>query len=258
MKTRHSLILLGLLLALAAPAWAQGQAPNRQDIVDRVIADPAANFACAHIDSCGDAKYDWVKAVAWALHQADPRFGLNMKRDNDSQGLSMDAITFRRGPTDRDVEVYDICGGCGAPGARSAWQDVTDYARFGQPGHARYVAPTPPASGGGGGTGTGGGGGGVVVPPPATNLQPVLDALAALTAKVDAVAALALAARDGALDAKAQAEQAKINASDALHIAIPELKALLEKAGVTGCLKGRIPKAFGGSTEVLFCPAGTP
>ena len=52
-----------------------------------------------------------------------------------------------------------------------------------------------------------------------------------------------------------EAEQAKINASDVRHIAMPELKALLEKSGVTGCLKGKVPKAFGGSTEVVFCPA---
>lgn len=249
------LMLLLLLALTATPAAAQGQAPNRQDIVDRVIAAEPAKFACAHIESCGDAKYDWVKAVAWALSQADPRFGLNMKRDNDSQGLSMDAITFRRGPTDRDVEVYDICGGCGAPGARGAWQDVTDYSRFGQPGHARYVKPSP-VGGTSGGSGTGGANaGGAGSLPPTTNLQPVLDALAALTAKVDAIAALALAARDAALDGKSQAEQAKINASDVRHIAMPELKALLEKSGVTGCLKGKVPKAFGGSTEVVFCPA---
>ena len=136
-------VMLIVLALWATNVYAQAQAPNRQDIVDRVIAADPARFACAHVESCGDAKYDWVKAVAWALYQADPRFGLNMKRDNDSQGLSMDAITFRRGPGDRDVEVYDICGGCGAPGARGAWQDVTDYARMGLPGTARWVKPSP-------------------------------------------------------------------------------------------------------------------
>lgn len=245
-------ILLLVMALWATNVFAQAQAPNRMDIVSRVTADPASNFACAHVESCGDEKWDWVKAVAWALHQADPRFGLNMKRDNDSQGLSMDAITFRRGPTDRHVEVFDICGGCGAPGARPAWQDVTDYARLGQPGTARWVQPSAP-SGNAGGTGGGGG-----VSPAPVDLKPVLDALAALGAKVDAVAALALAARDGALDAKAQAEQAKINASDIKHLAIPELKALLEQSGVTGCLVGRVPKAFGGSTEVRFCPPAVP
>lgn len=249
-------VLLIVLALWATAAYAQGQAPNRQDIVDRVIAAEPAKFACAHIESCGDAKYDWVKAVAWALSQADPRFGLNMKRDNDSQGLSMDAITFRRGPTDRDVEVYDICGGCGAPGARGAWQDVTDYSRFGQPGHARYVKPSPVGSTGGGSGTVGGNAGGAGSLPPATNLQPVLDALAALGAKVDAAVAAAQAATRAADEARTQAEQAKINASDLRHIAVPELKALLEKTGVTGCLKGRVPKAFGGSTEVLFCPPG--
>ncbi len=243
--------IAGVFVLVAAPVFAQPQAPNRLEIVQRVTADPASNFACAHVESCGDDKWDWVKAVAWALHQSDRRFGLNMKRDNDSQGLSMDAITFRRGPTDRDVEVYDICGGCGAPGARPAWQDVTDYARMGQPGTARWVQPTAPS----GGTGSGGTGGGGGVSPPPVDLTPLLNAVAALGVKVDAVAALALAARDAALDARSQAEQAKVNASDVKHIALPELKALLEQSGVTGCLVGRVPKPFGGSTEVRFCPA---
>lgn len=250
------LMVVGLFVASSVSAFAQAQAPNRLDIVERVSADRASNFACAHVESCGDAKWDWVKAVAWALYQADPRFGLNMKRDNDSQGLSMDAITFRRGPGDRDVEVYDICGGCGASGARAAWQDVTDYARMGQPGTARWVKPSAPAGSGSGGTGggSGAGGSGGVTPAP-VDLKPLADALAALGVKVDAVAALALAARDAALDAKAQAEQAKINASDVKYVTLPELKALIERGGVVGCMVGRVPKAFGGSTEVRFCPA---
>jgi hypothetical protein len=32
------------------------------------------------------------------------------------------------------------------------------------------------------------------------------------------------------------------------------MKALIEGAGLSGCLVGRVPKAFGGSTEVRFCP----
>jgi len=90
------------------------------------------------------------------------------------------------------------------------------------------------------------------VPPPA-DLAPVLAALATLTEKVDAVAALALAARDAALDAKAEAEQAKVNASDIKHVEIPKVLEAL-KGGAIPCLRGRVPRALGGSSEVTFCP----
>lgn len=88
-----------------------------------------------------------------------------------------------------------------------------------------YAPPRPAGSSGSGGGGTGGG-----TPPPAptVDLRPVLDAIAALVVKVDAVAGLTLAARDAALDAKSEAEQAKTNASDVKHLALPEIKALIE------------------------------
>lgn len=215
--------VFAMVAALAAwPATAQTTAPDRRDVVQAVSDADPARFACAHVEGRA-CKMDWINAVAAALHQVDPRWGLNMKRDDDRQGLSMDVVTFRLGPTDRHVEAFDICGGCGGGNPSVVWQNITNYATIGQPGTARWVQPQP-VSGGGGGTG----GGGHVDPPPAVNLQPVLDALAALTVKVDAVAGVAVAARDAALDAKSEAEQAKVNASDIRHITLPEIRALIE------------------------------
>jgi hypothetical protein len=253
MRRTVLLVVVTLGLGVMAPPYAATQttAPDRRDIVREVSAADPARFACAHVEGRA-CKLDWINAVASALHAIDPRWGLNMKRDDDRQGLSMDVVTFRLGPTDRHVEAFDICGGCGGGAPTVVWQNITNYATIGQPGTARWVKPSAPTTGGGGGGGGGTGGG--VTPTPTVNLQPVLDALAALATKVDAVAALALAARDGALDAKAEAEQAKVNASDVRHLAVPELKALIESAGLSGCMVGRVPKAFGGSAEVRFCP----
>lgn len=252
MRRTVLLVVVTLGLGVMAPPYAATQttAPDRRDIVREVSAADPARFACAHVEGRA-CKLDWINAVASALHAVDPRWGLNMKRDDDRQGLSMDVVTFRLGPTDRHVEAFDICGGCGGGAPTVVWQNITNYATIGQPGTARWVQPQPVSGGGnGGGGGTGGG------TPPATpvDMAPVLAAVAELATKVDAVAALALAARDAAQDARAEAEQAKVNASDVRHLAIPELKALIEAAGLSGCLVGRVPKAFGGTTEVRFCP----
>lgn len=252
MRRTVLLVVVTLGLGVMAPPYAATQttAPDRRDIVREVSAADPARFACAHVEGRA-CKLDWINAVASALHAVDPRWGLNMKRDDDRQGLSMDVVTFRLGPTDRHVEAFDICGGCGGGTPTVVWQNITNYATIGQPGTARWVQPQPVSGGGGGGSSGGGGG-----TPPATpvDLAPVLAAVAELATKVDAVAALALAARDAAQDARTEAEQAKVNASDVRHLAIPEMKALIEGAGLSGCLVGRVPKAFGGTTEVRFCP----
>lgn len=149
-----------------------GIAPNRKSVVERVSAEDPARFRAAHRE--GDPRrYDWIKAVAWALHQEDARWGLNGKRGNPDD-LSMDVVTFRVGPTDRHVEAFDICGACGGGNPSVVWNDITDYQTIGQPGTAVYVKPEPV---------------GPVVPDPtpepepppsAPVLTPVLEAIAAL------------------------------------------------------------------------------
>lgn len=96
---------------------------------------------------------------------------------------------------------------------------------------------------------------GGITPPPErapvgpVNLQPVLDALAALTAKVDAVAALAMAAREAALNATREAASA---AHDAREVNAWRMEPF--KPTAIPCLTGRVPKPWGGSTAVTFCP----
>ncbi len=204
------------LAFVVLPALSWAQAPDRRDVVQAVSDADPARFACAHVES-RPCKLDWIQAVAAALHRIDQRWGLNGKRGNPAD-ISMDVVTFRVGPTDRHVEAFDVCGGCGGGPPSVTWNNITNYATMGQPGTAIWVAPVaseppPPPP---------------VDPPPAVNLQPVLDALAALTVKVDAVAGVAVAARDAALDAKSEAEQAKVNASDVQHITLPEIRALIE------------------------------
>jgi hypothetical protein len=180
-KTR-TIAALALLLVAAAPAAGQERAPNRLDVVERVTAEDPARFACAHAEDRG-CRYDWIKAVAAALHATDSRWGLNGKRGN-ANDLSMDVVTWRLGPTDRHVQAFDICGACGAASARPVWSDITNWSTVGQSGTAVWVKPegvaTQPATGG------------TVTPPPpppdgtvVAKLNELIGHVAALTATVE-------------------------------------------------------------------------
>lgn len=173
------LVLLGVLLS-AGNVWAQERAPNRRDVVEAVSAADPARFACAHVES-RSCKLDWIKAVAAALHATDARWGLNGKRGNPND-ISMDVVTWRIGPTDRHVQAFDICGACGGGNPSVVWSDITNWATLGQPGTAIWLQPGPVSGPTPTPTPT-------PTPAPSVDLRPVLDALAALTAKVDALAA---------------------------------------------------------------------
>lgn len=229
------LLLLACVL-LPAVGNAQERAPNRRDVVEQVSAADPARFACAHTErSC---KNDWIKAVAWALHQTDARWGLNGKRGN-ANDLSMDVVTWRVGPTDRHVQAFDICGACGGGSPSVTWSDITNWQTLGQPGTAIYIRPEPVGD-------PGSGGGGTPTPPqapPAPDYTAKLDAIAAaiatLTAKLDTLAGVMVETRDAAKSAEHDARE--INARPVPVVSVP-------------CLTGRVPKAFGGSAEVTFCP----
>lgn len=234
---------IAVLLSIVGNSWAQTQAPNRRDVVEQVSAADPARFACAHVES-RSCKSDWIKAVAAALHAIDPKWGLNGKRGNPDD-ISMDVVTYRLGPTDRHVEAFDICGACGGPSPQVVWSNITNYQTIGQPGTAVWVRPSTS----------------VVEPPPPpqtpVDLKPILDALATLTAKIDTVAALALSARDSALDAKAAADMARVEAEHAKAVAGEirqlDVPSLLEQFKPF-CVTGKVPKAFGGSSTVVLCP----
>lgn len=163
----------------------------------------------------------------------------------------MDVVTFRIGPTDRHVEAFDICGGCGGGNPSVTWNNITNFSTIGQPGTARWVQPSPV----GGGSSSGGGSNPPSAPPsPAPpDLTPILNAIAALkadlatlTAKVDAVAGVSVEARDAA-------KSAEIDSRDVNKARMDGWPAAGGTVTVP-CLVGSVPRAFGGSSTVTFCP----
>lgn len=181
------LLTFTLLAASALPAAAQCSpehpcAPDLRGVVVALAAQCPAEFHAA--DREGSPIRDrFVRAAAWALHQHDPRFGLNMKRDDDRQGFSLDVITFRVGPTDRHVEAYDIVGAAGTASPQPQWLNITDYGpTWGTPGTARWVQPEPASCGGAPPPP-----GGDTTPPPDDAVAAVLARLVAIEAKLDAL-----------------------------------------------------------------------
>jgi hypothetical protein len=172
--TRTWMVAVYLVLC-GWPAWAQGVSD-----VQRVIdANPSA-FACAHTGrNCTD---DFIQILAADLHYRFPAIGLNGKRGNYSD-ISDDALAiFVDGSGDcidtktgRAIVVMDVIAGAGSSSARAAWQRVGCGA--GNPGawvQPRMGEVTLPSE-----------------PPPVlnVNLQPILDALAALKQQIDALTA---------------------------------------------------------------------
>lgn len=247
---RKKAVWCAVIVALfAAPAAAQGQAPNRLSVVQRVSAEDPARFACAHTGR--DCEADWIVAVAQALHAEDARWGLNGKRGNPDD-ISLDVVVFRIGPTDRHVQAFDICGACGGtdsngnPTAHPVWNDITNWATIGQPGTAVYVKPPsgpppvepPPVPTPG-----------PIVPAPGTppvDLTPILDRLAALetllTAKLDGIAAVSVEARDTAY-------QARDHAHEILNGSLPKV---LDALAVRPCYAGSQGGWAGG--KIRLCP----
>lgn len=236
------LLSVVVLLSVAGNVYAQERAPNRRDVVEQVSHADPARFACAHQEGRA-CKNDWIKAVAWALHQTDTRWGLNGKRGNAGD-LSMDVVTWRIGPTDRHVQAFDICGACGGGNPSVVWSDITNWQTLGNAGTAIWIKPEPV-----GGTGSGGGGTSPTPTPPPTSPAPdytaklneLAAALATLTAKLDAVAGVAVEARDAAKSAEHDARELNGRPAPVTVISVP-------------CLTGKVPRAFGGSSEVTFCP----
>lgn len=239
---RRLLLSIGVLLSVVGNGEAQERAPNRSDVVRAVSDADPARFACAHVES-RSCKSDWIKAVAAALHATDGRWGLNGKRGNPND-ISMDVVTWRVGPTDRHVQAFDICGACGGGSPSVVWNDITNWGTIGQPGTAVWLqpgpvsgptptpTPTPTPN---------------PTPAPTVNLTPILDVLQRIEGKVDA----ALARLQNPVDLSQV--YAKL---DALSAQVDEARKDIQgrPTSLVGCLVGRVPKAFGGTTEVRFCP----
>lgn len=184
---RLMMLCAALGLAVSAEAQVLSRPPaNLRDVavpvMERVNREHPDAWACAH--SGRACEHDWINLAASALHAIDPRFGLNGKRGN-ANDVSMDVITYLLDPSNpRKVAAWDVCGSCGASGARVVWNEITNYATIGQPGTAVWIRPEPVSGGGVAPTPTP-----TPTPTPSVDLRPVLDALEALSAKVDALAA---------------------------------------------------------------------
>jgi hypothetical protein len=111
----RSILLAGLISWLPWTAFAQLQAPNRRDVVERVA------------DRCpGLIQQDhaFTDAVATLLNAEDGRWGRNGKRGNVNDP-SHDAVAFRNPASPFGVSVVDIIGSAGSPSASPAWIDQT-------------------------------------------------------------------------------------------------------------------------------------
>lgn len=264
---RQTVIALAALVAvLAAPGRASAQLSIEQvlEVVRAVYVGTGANVGAG---STRDSRNEfWAEAIG-AVHWGHPVYNPTP----DPRWCIKDGGNGR--PQSDDVVA--ICDGVtgGAYRARSAWDLIGNAGIAGYSWHVDaigilpsvqniYPPPKPkgwaPVSGtpnqppAGGGTSA----------PAAVNLAGVLEVLARLEAKLATIEAVAVSARDAADAGRAEARSAAHDARELNAFRLsPEFAAIFEALRVTAgreCFVGRVPKAFGGSTEVRFClaPAG--
>ena len=212
--------------------------PNCQHVVAQLSQQYPQEWRDAHNPSGGGPHTEaFIRRLAWVLHSTvDARFGLNGKRGNPND-ISDDALNFRgvgpgHDPTNGNapVTVIDCIGGAGGPNPTPAWQ-VFDTL----PGPGAWVQPVPV---------DGSVGGGVTSPTPrppspAPDLRPVLDALAALDARVTG---LALEVSDVKARLFTTERDAATAAFEALNAATraSEIKTLLDARPVAPVYEGRL------------------
>ncbi len=231
--------LLSVLL-LARPAAAQVSIDRVPDIARAVHDAERINLGAS---STRDSRNAFWARVVGIIHFGHPIYNPTPDpnwciKDGGSGRPQSDDVIVKC----RSREFWDCIPGSGADGYsfRCSPDGVL-------PANQNVYIPPRPS---GAGTGGGNGGGGTVTPPAALNLQPVLDALAALTAKVDAIAALSFAAREAALNATIEAASA---AHDAREVNAWRMTVEPFKPPVMQCFEGKVPKPFGGSSNVRFC-----
>ncbi len=215
--------------------------PNRQDIVAALAAQYPAEWRKAHNPSGGGPETEaFIRRVAYELHtKVDARFGLNGKRGNYDD-ISDDVVNwFGEGPghdpaTGSPITVIDVIGGAGGPNPVATWQ-IIDL-----PGPGGWVKPEPV-----GGSGSGGDGYPLPVPPPpppVLDLTPIINALTEIRARLSVIEATSLAAAHESLNAAVRASEIKTQIEN------------LPSARPCPPYRGRVPKTFGGSSEVTFEP----
>lgn len=114
--------------------------PNRIDMVQRFKDLFPAEWHA--MNTAGDTTL--IRRIAWALHQEDPRWGLNGKRGTPI--LSEDVIAFRNDTVQNagrpGMEAADVIGHHGAPSAFPSWQDITCSTSQGGAG-GLWIKPEP-------------------------------------------------------------------------------------------------------------------
>lgn len=231
-----------LIVLLSVPAFAQVPIDRVPDIAQAVHDAERVNLGAS---STRDSRNAFWARVVGLIHFGHPVYNPTpdsswcIKDGGGGRPQSDDVIVKCR-----SREFWDCVPGSGADGY--SFRCSSDGVL---PANQNVYIPPRPS---GAGTGGGNGGGGTAVTPP-VNLQPLLDAIAALTAKVDAIAALSFAAREAALNATLEAASA---AHDAREINADRLDggfAVTFSAPALQCFEGKVPKPFGGSSNVRFC-----
>lgn len=238
---RFKIVWALLALLMAVPASAQVSSDGVAEIAKAIHDAEHVDLGAA---STRDSRNAFWARVMGVVHFGHPVYNPTP----DSSWCIKDGGNGR--PQSDDVavkcvsrEFWDCIGGAGAPGY--TFRCNKDAGPL--PNEQNVYAPPRPAEGGA----SSGGGGNPPSTPPSTDLGPVLQAIAALkadlatlTVKVDAVAGVAVDARDAALSAAHDARE--VNAWRMEPKPVPVL--------AVPCLVGRVPKPFGGSSEVTFCP----
>lgn len=240
------LLLVGVLLSGVGNVWAQGAvSPDRVAEIAKTVHD--AERWSLGASSTRETRNEFWARVIGIVHWGHPVYNPTP----DPSWCLKDGGGGR--PQTDDVATqcvsrlfWDCIGGVGANGYEN---------NFRCNGHGSERLPAvqnvyPPPKPAGGGASSGGGGNPQPTPPspapaPAVDLTPVMNLLKAIEARLSA-----LEAKGGAIDAAA---------SEALNAAsrASEIKTLIENLPASKplpCITGRVPRAFGGSTEVQFCP----
>lgn len=240
------ILVFASILALAAPASAQVSPDKIAEIAKTVHDREGWNLGAS---STRETRNEFWARVIGIVHWGHPTYNPTpdpswcLKDGGGGRPQTDDVATKCQ-----TREFWDCIGGVGANGYEN---------NFRCNGHGSERLPAvqnvyPPPKPAGGGASSGGGGTPLPAPPvpaPAPDLTPILAKLneqaaqiAALVAKVDAMQGALNAAAHESLNAAVRASEIKTQLDN-----LPASKPL-------PCLTGRVPRAFGGSTEVTFCP----
>ena len=240
-------MFVAVFLSLAAVASAQGPvSPDRVAEIAKTVHD-AEGWKLGSSSTRETRNEFWARVVG-IVHHGHPVYNPTP----DPSWCLKDGGGGR--PQTDDVATqcasrlfWDCIGGVGADGYEN---------KFSCNGHGSERLPAvqnvypPPKPAGGGASSGGGGTPPTPAPPapapvPAVDLSPVLRLLESLGQRI-----AALEAKGAVIDAAAhESLQAALRASEILTKLdnLPAGKPL-------PCLTGRVPRAFGGSTDVTFCP----